>query len=106
MTDFRCVNLIYEQINPKGLKQFITEFSLKNGKTGTEIVTMLGSNCRKGIRTIERDCFGSPERVIDNVNGRIETYTPAPRPHSGVMQQVKGMPDSYLDISMDELCQY
>ena len=107
MAEFRCVNSIREQITPKGLKQVITEFSLKGGNRGTEIVTTIDANGSKGIRTIERDCFGRPEKVVDNVYGRTETYIHAPFPNIGVIQKVEGKPDVYLrNISMDKLCQY
>ena len=105
--DFRCVELIQEKVNPKGLKQVVTEFGLKNGKHGTEIVTTLDAEGNKGIRTILRDCFDNPEKVIDNVYGRVETYVPAPFPSIGVIQKAEGKPDVYFrNINMDKLCQY
>ena len=106
MVEFRCVNAIQEQVNPKGLKQLITEFSYKNGKRGTEIVTKLDANGSVGIRTIERDCFGNPEKVIDNVYGRLETYVPASFPNIGIIQKAEGKPDAFCTTTMDKLCQY
>lgn len=107
MVDYRCVSLIREQVSPKGLKQIVTEFSTKNGKLGTEIVTILDEAGNKGIRTIERDCFGKPEKVVDDVYGRLETYVPASYPYAGVIQKTKGCPDVYFrNISIDKLCEY
>lgn len=105
--NYRCVNSIGEQVTPKGFKQLITEFSLKNGKRGTEIITTLDTKGNKGIRTIERDCFGYPEKVTDKVYGRVEVYVPAPDSNIGVIQKVEGRPDVYFrNITMDKLCQY
>ena len=107
MQYFRCVNHIREQINPKGLKQIITEYNLKNGDKGTEIITNLDSQGNKGIRTISRDYFGKPTCVTDEVYGRKEVYIPAPYPNTGIIQKSKGNPNTpYSNISIEDLCKY
>ena len=72
-----------------GTVYFATDDTTKNGKKGTEIITDLGQG-NKGIRTIERDCFGKPEKVIDECYGRQEIYTPeSPIYPMGVFQTSK-----------------
>lgn len=106
MTKIRCIHSIQERTNSRGLKQRITEFSLKNGKQGTEIVTKLDAKGNKGIRTIERDCFGRPEKVTDDVYNRHDVYVRGTF-GNGVIQKVEGYPDSPMyNISLDDFCKY
>ena len=101
------VNAIYRHVNAKGVEQLITEMTLKNGRKATEIVTEL-SDGNKGVRIIERDFLGCPEKVIDNVFGRKETYVPAyPEREKGVFQYTEDNIRSYFpNISFEKLCEY
>ena len=74
--DFRCVESINECFKFGKMKQVITQYTMNNGKKGTEIITDLGQGY-KGIRTIEKDTFGNIEKVIDDFYGRKEIYTSA-----------------------------
>ena len=108
MVNIRCVNSISEQVNPRGLKQIITEYCTKDGARGTEIITKLDSKGNKGIRNIQRDTFGAPKEVLDEVYGRYEKYVSAyPAYTKGVFQYTKDGVKSYLpNVSMESLCRY
>lgn len=106
MEGIRCINLIREQINNKGMKQVITEFSHKNGTLGTEIVTELDNRGNKGIRTIKKDIFGVPRSFVDQVYGRTEEYVCA-YPDYGVYQITDGIRTGYYpNVRIMDLCKY
>ena len=108
MPNIRCINSVKEQVNPRGLRQIVTEFSHKDGTSGTEIITMFDDMGTSGIRTIKRDVFGIPSRVIDKVYGRTEEYVSAfPEYNEGVFQYSEGMVRSYFpNINFVDLCKY
>ena len=108
MNGIRCINLVKEQASPKGFRQVVTEFTRKNGTSGTEVVTVLNSEGDKGIRTIERDAFGIISSITDRVFGRPpERYVSAyPERKNGIFQY-SGNERSYLpDIELKDLCKY
>jgi len=77
----------------------VKEYSLKNGKHITEIITRLGKD-NEGIREIYKDTLGYPEKVVDRVFGRLETYYPA---RVGVVQESDGVKTPLPEITMDML---
>ena len=108
MANFRCISSITNQVNPRGFKQVVTEYYLKNGNMGTEIVTTLDAEGNKGIRTIERDCIGIPKKIIDDVYGRHEEYISAhPEYPTGIFQLDKNNIKTYYpNVSLEHLSRY
>lgn len=108
INSIRCVNSIREQVNPRGLKQLITEYTTKDGKRGTEIITNLDAQGNKGIRTIERDIFDKVEKVTDDIYGRCEEYTRAfPIYNKGIFQSSKdGLKTYFPEKTLESLCRY
>ena len=54
--------------------QCINEYLTEEGQKMTEIITDLGQG-KNGVREIYKDALGIPNKVIDRVFGREETYT-------------------------------
>lgn len=107
MNGIRCVNLVKEQASPKGLRQVVTEFTRKNGTSGTEIVTVLDSAGNKGIRTIERDAFGIISDITDRAYGRTEKYVSAyPERKNGIFQYSGNERSYFPNIELKDLCEY
>ena len=85
-------------------KRIINQFSKKNGKTETEIITKLNDG-NKNIRTIFQDTMGNIEKVVDNVFGRTETYTQAPN-KPGVIQTFDDIRIYFPQISIERLAKH
>lgn len=108
MNELRCVNTVREQISPKMFKQIITEYSLKNGHSGTEIITKLDSKGNKGVRNILKNAAGDVEKVVDDVYGRHEEYLSAcPDYQKGVYMYTFDNVRAYLpNVSLEQLSRY
>ena len=106
MAEIRCINMISEHVNPSyGVK--ITDFCLKSGKTGTEIVTTtLNTNSQK-VKTILRNAAGEIEKVTEDEDGRHVEYVSAyPAFRQGVLQYVYGQEWYLPHESLKNLSKY
>ena len=106
MIEFRCINAIRQGINLKGMKQEVIEYTLKNGKRGTEIVTNLDFQGNKGIRDIQRNIYGEIEKVVDDTYGRHEEYVSAyPYYSNSIFQYDKeGKRTLFRNVTLESLC--
>lgn len=81
MEPIRCL------LNTSSIRnRIVNEYCLKSGKHITEIITDYGSK-GKEVKEIHKDFLGYPEKIIDNVFGKINTYYPS---RSGVIQVSDG----------------
>lgn len=53
----------------------VNEYRLNNGKHVTEILTKVGKDTN--VKKIYKDALGYPEKIIDKVFGKLETYYPS-----------------------------
>ena len=103
MIEFRCINAIRQGTNLRGLHQVATEYTLKNGKRGTEIVTNLDVQGNKGVRDIQRNIYGEIEKVVDDTYRRHEEYVSAYP--NGIFQYTKdGKRSFFPNITLESLC--
>lgn len=75
----------------------VNEYLLKSGKHITELITDLGNN-NKRIKEIHKDILGNPEKIIDNVFGKLETFYPG---KVGIIRESDGVKTEIPYMTME-----
>lgn len=77
----------------------VNEYKLKSGKHITEIITDLGKD--KSVREIYKDVLGNPEKVVDRVFGKVETYYPS---QAGIVRRNSDGVETFVpNLTVDKL---